>query len=434
MSDSDLPFRAEYAKSNRSSCKACKAKIDKDELRLAAMVQSPMFDGKVPNWFHAKCFFGRNRPKAVGDIGHYDALRWEDQERVAKMLEETLAGKSVAKGKGKAAAKGQGMSKLGTLMGDFRVELAKSGGAACKVCEVKIKKGLARIGKKDYDSQRAKMYGPFDRWYHVECFAGKREELEFYDAGEDLQGFMTLGEEEKKEIREKLKPLKKRKTATASNGATEGEPEPKAAKLDEATKEKIKKQVKKIYYYRDLLQHNLVKRELEELLEFNGQEVPSGVDKLLDRLSDIMTFGALEPCETCGGQLVFRSGVGYQCTGNISEWTKCQEKTDEPKRKAFKLPKVREFTNAVFRLTISTKAFQRVRLLEVVQVQGGSSEDIAAQSVDGQIFLAIFNVIQRVRHFNDLTLYLMVLKPGEVWLVQRQAFDEPHLHRRQDSK
>jgi hypothetical protein len=36
MSDdvaSDLPFRAEYAKSNRAGCKKCKEKIDKGELR-----------------------------------------------------------------------------------------------------------------------------------------------------------------------------------------------------------------------------------------------------------------------------------------------------------------------------------------------------------------------------------------------------------------
>ena len=35
----DLPFQAEYAKSGRASCKACKEKIDKDSLRIARMVQ-----------------------------------------------------------------------------------------------------------------------------------------------------------------------------------------------------------------------------------------------------------------------------------------------------------------------------------------------------------------------------------------------------------
>ena len=35
----DLPFKAEYAKSSRSSCKACKGGITQDSLRLAVMVQ-----------------------------------------------------------------------------------------------------------------------------------------------------------------------------------------------------------------------------------------------------------------------------------------------------------------------------------------------------------------------------------------------------------
>lgn len=34
-----LPFRAEYAKSGRSSCKACKSTIAAGELRLARMIQ-----------------------------------------------------------------------------------------------------------------------------------------------------------------------------------------------------------------------------------------------------------------------------------------------------------------------------------------------------------------------------------------------------------
>ncbi len=40
-------FRAEYAKSDRSTCKGCRSTIAKDSLRLAIMVQSPNFDGKV---------------------------------------------------------------------------------------------------------------------------------------------------------------------------------------------------------------------------------------------------------------------------------------------------------------------------------------------------------------------------------------------------
>jgi len=40
-------FRAEYAKSDRSACKECLSKIDKDSLRLFIMVQTPNFYGKV---------------------------------------------------------------------------------------------------------------------------------------------------------------------------------------------------------------------------------------------------------------------------------------------------------------------------------------------------------------------------------------------------
>ena len=35
----DLPFSAEYAKSNRAGCKSCGDNIEKDSLRLAVMVQ-----------------------------------------------------------------------------------------------------------------------------------------------------------------------------------------------------------------------------------------------------------------------------------------------------------------------------------------------------------------------------------------------------------
>lgn len=33
------------------------------------------------------------------------------------------------------------------------------------------------------------------------------------------------------------------------------------------------------------------------------------------------------------------SGHGYNCTGSVTEWTKCMYITKIPKRKAFKVPK-----------------------------------------------------------------------------------------------
>lgn len=47
-------IEAGYAASNRSSCKACKVKINKDELRLGLILDDDHFNAKY--WYHLKCF------------------------------------------------------------------------------------------------------------------------------------------------------------------------------------------------------------------------------------------------------------------------------------------------------------------------------------------------------------------------------------------
>jgi len=42
------PWKAEYAKSGRSSCRTCKSPIASETLRLGKMVQSTKFDGLMP--------------------------------------------------------------------------------------------------------------------------------------------------------------------------------------------------------------------------------------------------------------------------------------------------------------------------------------------------------------------------------------------------
>lgn len=51
-------------------------------------LQSPMFDSKVPHWYHQMCFFGKQRPKTVADIAHFDSLRWEDQQKIKAKVGE----------------------------------------------------------------------------------------------------------------------------------------------------------------------------------------------------------------------------------------------------------------------------------------------------------------------------------------------------------
>ena len=59
--------------------------------------------------------------------------------------------------------------------------------------------------------------------------------------------------------------------------------------------------------------------------------------QVLDQCADGMVFGALKPCSDCGGQLVAHTHR-YQCTGNISAWTKCTFATTEPERQKWVIP------------------------------------------------------------------------------------------------
>ncbi|KAH3844594.1 poly [ADP-ribose] polymerase 1-like [Dreissena polymorpha] len=329
----DLGFKAEYAKSSRASCKGCKEGITQDSLRLAIMVQSPMFDGKIPNWFHFNCFWKRARCTGVHDIYGFDSLRWDDQQKIKDKLGGGGGGASNSSG-------GDSVDASAFVSKDYATEYAKSGAAMCRGCEEKIAKGEVRISRKDYESQRAVMYGPVDLWHHVDCFVKKRDELAFTTEmnPEKINGWLGLKKEDKDMLLEKLGKgvagsAKKRKAdATKESGG-------KKKKVEETEEEKaLRVQNQLIWKFRDGLQREVSNSALKILLELNKQDVPPGESKLLDAVSDCMTFGALEKCPECKeGQLSYRAD-GYHCTGNMTEWTKCMYKTKTPKRKAFKIP------------------------------------------------------------------------------------------------
>ncbi|XP_021365761.1 poly [ADP-ribose] polymerase 1-like isoform X2 [Mizuhopecten yessoensis] len=323
----DLPFKSEYAKSGRSSCKACSLSISKDSLRLAIMVQSPMFDGKIPNWFHFACFWKRARVEDANHIHGFDALRWEDQEKI----KEKVAGGGGGGGGGGDAG--------GATSGDYETEYAKSGRSGCRGCGDNIAKGAVRIAVKDFESQRAKLYGPQNLWYHVDCFVSEREDLEFTtDKNPDkIKGFNRLKKEDQEELFTKLgkgEKIKKRK------GDAKGDAGGKKAKKEETEEEKqLREQSQLIWKNRDLLSKSVSNNAIKVMLQLNNQELPTGESRLLDACADALVFGALEKCPECKkGQLVY-SAVGYKCSGDMTEWTKCMYITKTPKRKTFKIPK-----------------------------------------------------------------------------------------------
>ncbi|XP_037580997.1 poly [ADP-ribose] polymerase 1 [Dermacentor silvarum] len=319
----DLPYMAEYAKSGRASCKGCKSKIDNAELRLAVMVQSPMFDGKTPNWYHFMCFFAKQRPKSVGDIDKFGTLRYEDQKRIQEKIESKLA--------------------TGTTeedLKDFATEYAKSSKSTCKGCNEKIAKGEVRISKNDYDSGYAKMRGAIPMWFHVDCFVQKRDDLDYTLGAESLPGFMTLGVDDQKMLKEKLKKLDRKRKPKEAGDTVDGPSSAKQPKkeVDVEEEKALKKQSDRVFKLRGDLQKNLSKKELQELLEFNSLDIPPGESRILDLLSDCMAFGVPARCPECKeGQLKLKTH-GYTCTGNISGWTACTYVTLEPTRVPFKVP------------------------------------------------------------------------------------------------
>lgn len=320
----DLPYKADYALSGRSKCRACKTPIDQGSLRLAVMVQSPMFDGKAPNWYHHSCFFKKQRPKSIDDIANFEGIRSADQTEIkAKIASSTSVVVPTKKGKKRDAATASNLQ-------DYTLEYAKSSRAMCRGCEIKIMKDEVRIGKKDFETEHGKRYGGQDMWHHLTCFAQIRSEIGYFECGDKLPGYKQLKKDDQKEVVKVLPAIKQ-----------EDVPDSKKVKKDEVPDEFdkiLQQQNKETFKMRDQLKENLSKTELQSLLQENDQDVPPGVEAILDRVSDMMVFGRLLPCTECKmGQFVVKQG-GYACTGDLTEWTKCENKTKDPKRCAVTIP------------------------------------------------------------------------------------------------
>ncbi|XP_067420946.1 poly [ADP-ribose] polymerase 1 isoform X2 [Emydura macquarii macquarii] len=331
----DKLYRAEYAKSGRASCKKCGESIAKDSLRLAIMVQSPMFDGKVPHWHHYACFWKRARLVSHADVDGFPELRWEDQEKIKKAIETG----------GAAAGKGsdqEGGGKAEKSLNDFAAEYAKSNRSTCKGCEQKIEKGQIRISKKMVHPEKPQL-GMIDNWYHPDCFVSHRAELGFLPAfgASQLQGFGILKAEDKEALKKQLPAMKsegKRKGDEMDGNVTSKKKQKKEKERESKQEKLLKEQTELIWNIKDELRKACSTNDLKELLIANKQEVPSGESAILDRVADGMAFGALLPCEECKGQFVFRSDA-YYCSGDITAWTKCVAKTQNPNRKDWIIPK-----------------------------------------------------------------------------------------------
>ncbi|KAF7995152.1 hypothetical protein HCN44_004624 [Aphidius gifuensis] len=361
MSSTRLPFLAEYAKTGRASCKACKQKIAQDVLRIAKVVQSPFHDGFMTNWFHDSCFFMKAKPTTTGDIENFDNLRWDDQQMIREKIDNAGGGGSSTTDGAKKGRKRPNAE----VYRDYSIGYAKTDRSTCKGCEAPILKDDIRISKKDYDSEMGQKLNGVEAWHHVDCFVELRKSFDFYDSGDVLPGFKTLNKDDKKTIKTKLPKIKNELDASSA----------KKIKIDpdtNADEKLMKKQNEELFKLKDQLA-TLTKKELTNLLDANNQTVPEGNSRIIEKLADLMCFGVPLPCDKCNGNLKYKSGIGYKCTGDLTEWTKCENVNIDPPKKKFKVPSYMkesiEFLSTykpkiekrIFKQTLSTKSLASVK-------------------------------------------------------------------------
>ncbi|MCO5569861.1 hypothetical protein L7F22_039965 [Adiantum nelumboides] len=180
------PFKVDYAKSNRSTCKICQSIINKNSFRIAKVVPATQFEGYLPVWNHATCIFEKlGQIKSLEDIEDLDNLRREDYEKVRAYVENT-------------APSDDEQSANEVVDGEFAIETAKSSRAACKSCSEKIEKGQVRVS-----TMVTSFRGKVPAWRHAKCFF----ELNWWKKPlEELPGWEELIIKDQKTAQELVNP------------------------------------------------------------------------------------------------------------------------------------------------------------------------------------------------------------------------------------
>ncbi|KAG6530002.1 hypothetical protein ZIOFF_012219 [Zingiber officinale] len=295
MANPPKPWKAEYAKSGRSSCKTCKSPIDKEQLRLGKMVTATQFDGFMPMWNHAGCVFKKqNQIKSLDDVEGIDSLRWDDQKRIKSYVEGgASSGSTVA-------------TAVATTIADNEcsIEVSQTSRATCRHCSQKILKGTVRV------STNAEGKGARGLlWHHVSCFITMSPSSSI----EKVLGWDSLSPQDKEAVsalykREKSKHIEgnqatsqgaKRKTAGSNNQ------KPKVLKVDlnnssdrrpskgnkvpdydnSDTMEldnRLEMQSKLLWDIKDELKKEVSVAELREMLEANEQDSKGSEHDLRD--------------------------------------------------------------------------------------------------------------------------------------------------------
>ncbi|BHF84680.1 Poly [ADP-ribose] polymerase 1 [Sparganum proliferum] len=316
----DYKYQTEYAKSNRSTCRACKLSINQGSLRMAVLVQSSTFDGKMPLWFHFHCFFKKSKVISTSDIKNFDGLKFEDQEKIRNAMKTDAFD-----------------------LGNFGLKRLGESKDKCTSCSKVISDPFFVDGKKR----------ELGTAYHVKCFVKKNPSVDM----QKISGLSKLNAQDKADLLDAVANVKpaSNKRPNSANG---DQVNTKKAKLEDPNKEALRKQSEHMWKLHNALETEVTKEALVGLLEYNDQHVPTGLAALLDAVVDGMVFGALPPCPACKNCSLTYSNGEYRCMGMASEWARCIYTTREPKRRPFRVPK--EYHDATVLRTFKYKPRTRI--------------------------------------------------------------------------
>ncbi|XP_010038006.2 poly [ADP-ribose] polymerase 1 [Eucalyptus grandis] len=349
------PWRVEYAKSGRSSCKSCKNTIDKEKLRLGKMVQSSQFDGFIPMWNHADCIMRKaNQIKAIDDVEGVELLRWEDQQKIRKYVES----------RGPATKNDGPSTKNSSSDSECSIEASPTSRASCRQCGQKIMKGETRISIKP-DGQGPRSLA----WHHAHCFMKispsvqldkisgwdslpVSDQAPLIDLVKSVPSAAKSGKKHEPQKNEEIVQGPTSRAGMKRKKDVTGEQKSKAIKaegdvctsrvvsLKNADHEDMKvselestpeAQTKELWALKDDLKKHVTTSEMREMLEANNQDSTGSELDLRDKCADGMLFGALACCPVCAGSLRYSGGM-YRCQGYQSAWSKCSYSTREPER------------------------------------------------------------------------------------------------------
>eukprot|EP01137_Pigoraptor_chileana_P023349 Opistho-2@89480 len=334
-------YKSEYAKSGRSSCTLCSSAIPQGTLRLAKMEQAPNFDGLIPRWSHADCFFKQHG--AITDTAHiegFSEVRWEDQERIRQGL-----GLASAAAAAPATVATSDPMDIDDTVPALSVDYAKAARGSCKDCDKKFAKGDVRVGKEEQKGSRKSTV-----WYHKDCFLAKLSDHvgKHVLTVDSFKGAADLTADDRESLvpapptAAPAKAAKAAKSRKRKGGASSPDDDAttKKARVEEPPAaaptllDILRLQNQQVWKVRDALQSLLTTSHMRDLLEHNHLDSHGGESALLERLSDAMVFGVPQRHD-CGGR--FRLAEhGYVCTGHVTDWARCDYETPAPPRNAFK--------------------------------------------------------------------------------------------------